>query len=163
MIASLPTINTALLTMQEDTPDFHKLSVTTIKFIESILSFDQRVFHQDLKSPFPSRQPLSMLSQMDDHLRRTRLHRQNMFLLILVLLISLSIDSQIYLYHTHDGLALEYYDCVLIQSLHYCRRPASPINLTRDHDSTPCELNGGLLHRFSDLYSQNINTSAILH
>ena len=148
--------------MQENTPDFEKLSVTIIKFIEPVVSFDQRVFHQDLTSPFPSHQHRSMLSQMDDHLTRTRLHRHTMFLLIL-LLISVSIDSHIYLYHTHDGLALEYYDCVLIQSIHYCRRPASPIHLTRDHDSTTCELNGGVLHRFSDLHSRHINSSVILH
>ena len=144
--------------MQEDTRDFDELSVTILKFIQSGAPFDLRVFHQDLPSLFPSPQRRSILSQMDDHSTRTRLHHHTMLLLIL-LLISVAIDSHIYLYHTHDGLALEYYDCVLIQSLHYCRRPASPINLTRDHDFTTCELNGGVLHRFSHLHSQHTSTA----
>ena len=73
------------------------------------------------------------------------------------------INPHIYLYHTHDGRQLEFYDCVLVQSLYYCRRPTLPVNLTRDHQPEFCQLNGGQLHRFSELKDKNINTSTILH
>ena len=73
------------------------------------------------------------------------------------------IDPHIYLYHTPDGLQLEFYDCVLFQSLYYCRRPTLPINLTRDHYPESCQINGGQLHTFSELRAKRINTSIILH
>ena len=99
-------------------------------------------------------------SHIDCHLTKMPLHR---YAIILLLLSSFSIDSYIYLYHTEDGMAIEHYDCVLLQSLYYCRRPATPINLSRDNDSASCELNGGRLHRFSELRAKHINTTVILH
>ena len=75
-----------------------------------------------------------------------------------------TVNSEIYLYKTNDAPSIEYYDCVLVQSsLLYCRRPKEPINLTRDNQSTKCELNGGRLHRFSELRSKNISVSTVLH
>ena len=74
------------------------------------------------------------------------------------------VNSEIYLHHTNDALAIESYDCVLAQSsLFYCRRPSEPIDLLRDNHTTECELNGGRLHHFSDLRSKNISVSAVLH
>ena len=57
-----------------------------------------------------------------------------------------------YLYNTNDGLDIEYYDCVRVQSsLFYCRRPRELINLNRDKNILSCIQNDGQLHRFSEL------------
>ena len=74
------------------------------------------------------------------------------------------VRSQIYLHNTNDGRSIEFYDCVLVQSLFYCRRPREPANLSRDNDTQSCELNRGKLHRFSEVFrATNINISIILH
>ena len=57
----------------------------------------------------------------------------------------------------NDGLDIELYDCVLAQSLFYCRRPKEPVHLTREND------NDGLLHEFSELESKQITVSTVLH
>ena len=75
----------------------------------------------------------------------------------------LSVDNSIYLYHTHDGTEIEFFDCVLVESLWYCRRPTKPMRLTRDEDISACVQNGGTAHRFSDLRSKGTNVSTILH
>ena len=79
------------------------------------------------------------------------------------IIIFIFVENKIYLYNTEDGLSLEYYDCVLLQSLHYCRRPHQPINLTRDKDLSSCEQNGGQFHQFSELKSNHVNITTILH
>ena len=74
------------------------------------------------------------------------------------------VHNKIYLDNTNDGLSIDYYDCALAQSLLYCRRPREPTDLSRDNDIESCELNGGKLHRFSQLIqTTNITTSMILH
>ena len=73
------------------------------------------------------------------------------------------VKSQISLYDTNDGIDIEFYDCVQIQSLFYCRRPKQPINLTRDNDTDECEHNDGQLHTFSELRSNNISVDILLH
>ena len=75
----------------------------------------------------------------------------------------LSVNNSIYLYHTHDGTDVEFFDCVQAESLWYCRRPTEPMRLTRDKDVSVCEQNGGIAHRFSDLRSKGTNVSTILH
>ena len=81
------------------------------------------------------------------------------FLLITLIFV----ENKIYLQETKDGLAVEFYDCVLVSPLYYCRRPEQPIDLIRENDTTSCHLNGGQLHRFSELHSKSINVSTILH
>ena len=82
-----------------------------------------------------------------------------------VLLVSVwLVKSEIYLHHTNDGLSIEYYDCVLVQSsLFYCRRPKEVTDLFRDNDTASCRDNGGGAHRFSELRSKNISVRTIQH
>ena len=71
--------------------------------------------------------------------------------------------SELYLFDTEDGLQVEYYDCFLVQSLSYCRRPDQPIDLIRDNQTSSCQQNGGQLHQFSELQSNKTMISTILH
>ena len=85
---------------------------------------------------------------------------------VIVLLISFVVArSEIHLHHTDDGLSIEQYDCVIVQSsLSYCRRPREAMDLTRgDNDIHSCVPNGGELHRFSDLRSKNISINTLQH
>jgi hypothetical protein len=75
----------------------------------------------------------------------------------------LSVDNTVYLSHTHDAIEVDFFDCVYAESLWYCRRPTEPLNLTRDQDTSACEENGGVVHRFSDLRSNGTSASTILH
>ena len=85
-------------------------------------------------------------------------------IIVTVLFISINlVENRIYLYNTNDALGIQHYDCVLAQSLLYCRRPKEPVNLTRDNDTQSCEQNGGQLHRFSELQVNNITVSTVLH
>jgi hypothetical protein len=79
------------------------------------------------------------------------------------LIIIVTVETRVYLYNTNDGLDIDYYDCVLAQSLFYCRRPRQTINLTRDNDTFSCEQNDGQLHRFSELRSNNVTVDTVLH
>ena len=77
---------------------------------------------------------------------------------VYILLITIVlVKNRIYLHSTNDGLDIELYDCVLAQSLFYCRRPKEPVHLTREND------NDGLLHEFSELESKQITVSTVLH
>ena len=69
----------------------------------------------------------------------------------LLLFTFISVENRIYLDNTNDGLDIESYDCFLLESLLYCRRPTESIHLTRDKDIQSCGENGGQLHRFSQL------------
>ena len=80
-----------------------------------------------------------------------------------LLITLISVENRIYLFNTNDGLDIEYYDCVLVSSLFYCRRPKEPIDLTRDNRTTDCQGNDGKRHRFSELQSNNTTVSPILH
>ena len=72
------------------------------------------------------------------------------------------VNSQIYLDNTNDGLDIESFDCVRLQSLEYCRRPQNPINLTRDNDTNTCTVAAGKVHRFSELRSKNISVDTLV-
>jgi hypothetical protein len=72
------------------------------------------------------------------------------------------VNSQIYLDDANDGLDIQVYDCVLLQSLDYCRRPKKLIDLTRDNDTDRCEQNGGQLHSFSELRSNNTSVDILV-
>jgi hypothetical protein len=81
-----------------------------------------------------------------------------------VLLIAfISVENRIYLYNTNDGIDTEYYDCVLLLSFFYCRRPREPIKLTRDNDTLSCGQNDGQMHRFNELRSNNVTVGTVLH
>jgi hypothetical protein len=83
---------------------------------------------------------------------------------VITIVITLScVKNKIYLQETKDGLEVKYYDCVLVQSLFYCRRPQQPIELSRDNDTTSCQHNGGQLWHFTELQSNNISVNTILH
>lgn len=71
-------------------------------------------------------------------------------------------QNQIYLYDTQDGLEIDYYDCRFVQSLDYCHRPRSPIDLIRDNDTLSCPQNNGTIYRFNELQLQRVNITAIL-
>ena len=89
-----------------------------------------------------------------------------MILIVRIALLHITVifvENKIYLHETKDGLGVEFYDCVLVHSLFYCRRPEQPFDLIRENDTTVCHNNGGLLHRFSQLHSKNITVSTILH
>ena len=81
----------------------------------------------------------------------------------LFLILWISVESELDPSDTEDGLQVEYYDCFLVQSLSYCRRPNQPIDLIRDNDTSSCQQNGGVLHQFSELQSNKTMISAILH
>ena len=83
--------------------------------------------------------------------------------MILFLIKLIVVENRIYVFETRDALAVEFYDCVLVQSLFYCRRPLQPIELSRDDDNTSCKSNGGQLRRFSELQLNNISVSTVLH
>ena len=88
----------------------------------------------------------------------------NLFTRVIVFFsIFLVAENNIYLYNTQDGLSVEYYDCVTVESLSYCRRPEEPINLTRDSDTLACQNNGGKLRHFPELKSTQDQLSEILH
>ena len=91
-------------------------------------------------------------------------HKMNLIGRISLLYITLiCVENKIYLQETKDALAVEFYDCVPVQSLFYCRRPHQPFDLIRENDTTACHDNGGRLHRFSELQSKNIDVSTVLH
>ena len=72
------------------------------------------------------------------------------------------INAEITLRQTQDGLQIEFYDCFLLHSLDYCRRPRKPIDLSRGNLRKECEQNGGQLHLFSELQSNNTTVSIVL-
>ena len=94
------------------------------------------------------------------HFSKTRMGTQVSVVIFLFTLFL--VKSEIYLDNTDDGLIIEFYDCVRVQSLDYCRRPEDPINLIRDNDNSSCEDNGGKLRHFSELQSKNITASTLL-
>ena len=106
-------------------------------------------------------------SDVVHHPRRTfALKRRLVFQMVLerllssLLIISL-IEASIYLYHTEDGAAVEYYDCIYLRSLLYCRRPDGPIDLFRENDTWRCH-HDGIRHSFESLSSSNISVTTIL-
>ena len=75
-----------------------------------------------------------------------------------------SIQTSIYLFDTHDGSSIDFYDCFFVDDLLYCRRPRDSINLTRTHVPLACDgRRAGIKHRFSHLQSNKINISTVLH
>lgn len=67
------------------------------------------------------------------------------------------------LYWTENGPSMEFYDCVTIASLSYCRRPSSPVDLVRESDPQSCQRNQGTPHWFSQLRTWKVNVSTLLH
>lgn len=84
--------------------------------------------------------------------------------ILLVSIIFIQVENQIYIFHSEDSLSTEYYDCLYVIPFHYCIRPKSPVELRRnDQIETFCVENGGKLHNFSALYQKNVSVSTIVH
>ena len=81
--------------------------------------------------------------------------------LVSMLMIISLIEASIYLYHTDDGSAVEYYDCIYLRSLLYCRRPDEPIDLLRENDTWRCH-HHGIPHAFESLLSNNHSSNTIV-
>ena len=125
--------------------------------------------HVSIKSTFNTDLSFSVFSptQSSPHyLKRSRFSTTKMVTQVSVgifLFTIFVVRSEIYLDNTEDGLNIQFYDCVRLQSLHYCRRPKDPINLKRDNDTHLCEKNDGRERRFSELRLNNISANTILH
>ena len=96
------------------------------------------------------------------HLWRGNHFRAKMIQLILLRNNLNSMKGQTSLQHTNDGLEIDFYDCVLLRSLDSCRRSRHPINWIREKDAEECQLDGGQLHTFSELRSENITVSTLI-
>ena len=87
-----------------------------------------------------------------------------LLLQLIVFCIILSVvELNISLYNTQDGESIEYYDCVMIRSLFYCRRPRWPIDLARDNNITECKKNGGIPYLMSQLRLDGVSISFAIH
>ena len=74
------------------------------------------------------------------------------------------IHTSIHLFHTQDGSPIEFYDCVFVYDLPYCRRPTAPVDLTRSHHPLSCDGRPtGIRRHFSQMRSANISISTVLH
>ena len=85
------------------------------------------------------------------------------FKVVAILCILPLFDGEIYVLNTFDSPAVEMYDCILHEGLHYCRRPIEPIVLNRTVDEIQCLHNDGSVHSFADLYQKNVSVSTVLH
>jgi hypothetical protein len=85
-----------------------------------------------------------------------------LLLYFFILLPLLSLQNAIYLFNTEDNDAVEYYDCVILDTVPYCRRPGSPMNLHRDNDTVKCHYNG-IPKTFEELRRQNKTSNEIIH
>ncbi|UJR20048.1 hypothetical protein I4U23_023182 [Adineta vaga] len=74
----------------------------------------------------------------------------------------LSDHNPVYLFNTEDNDNVEYYDCMLLNTVPYCRQPAIPLNLSRNHLNSSCYHQG--VHRtFAKLRNSSKNSREILH
>ena len=71
-------------------------------------------------------------------------------------------QSEIYLFNTEDNDAVEYYDCIILEPVPYCRRPGFPINLRRNNDTSNCH-HGGKRITFKELRDRNRTSNEIIH
>ncbi len=82
--------------------------------------------------------------------------------IILAFFILPFVDVTVYVYNTVDSPSVELYDCILHESLFYCRRPTEPMALNRSNSTTQCYHNGSV-HSFSRLRKNNVSISTVLH
>ena len=73
-----------------------------------------------------------------------------------------TLSRQIYLFNTEDNDGVEYYDCVTLDAIPYCRRPNSSIDLHRNNQASVCHYNGEI-RTFEELARQNRTPYEILH
>ncbi|CAF3018272.1 unnamed protein product [Rotaria socialis] len=81
---------------------------------------------------------------------------------IVILLILPIFHGKIYLFSTEDSSFADFYDCLNLRNVFYCRRPIEPIALKRDQSPWECH-NNGTRYSFTDLKNMNISISTILH
>jgi hypothetical protein len=74
----------------------------------------------------------------------------------------LSHQQGIYVFNTEDNDGIEYYDCVILDTIPYCRRPSSPINLHRDKETFVCRY-GGKIWTFETLRRGNRTSNQVIH
>jgi hypothetical protein len=74
----------------------------------------------------------------------------------------LSHQQGIYVFNTEDNDGIEYYDCVILDTIPYCRRPSLPINLHRDNEAFICRHNGKFW-TFEKLRRENYIWKDIIH
>ena len=79
-----------------------------------------------------------------------------------ILLPRLYAQFAIYLFNTEDNDGVEYYDCIRLENVPYCRRPGFPIDLRRDNDTVKC-YHKGTRRNFEDLRRQNKTSNEIIH
>lgn len=73
-----------------------------------------------------------------------------------------SLSKQIYLFNTGDNDAVEYYDCVVLDAIPYCRRPVSPVDLHRNNQTFVCYFNNKI-RTFEEMRRQNRTPYEIVH
>ena len=73
------------------------------------------------------------------------------------------IENKIYPFNSENGKSVEFYDCLIIESLSYCRHPEESQDLIRNSQIVSCEKNGGKMHLFLHLHSTNVTSNRILH
>jgi hypothetical protein len=71
-------------------------------------------------------------------------------------------QNGIYLFNTEDNDKVEYYDCVILEAVPYCRRPGFPINLRRNNVTFNCH-HKGIRKMFAELRRQNRTSNQIIH
>jgi hypothetical protein len=83
-------------------------------------------------------------------------------LYFLIALPFLSCQNGIYLFNTEDNDGVEYYDCIILETVPYCRRPGFPIDLRRDNGTFVCHHNG-IPWSFDELHRQNWTSNQVIH
>ena len=74
----------------------------------------------------------------------------------------LSHQQGIYVFNTEDNDGIEHYDCIILDTIPYCRRPSSPISLNRDNKTLICR-NNGKAWAFEKLQRENYKSNDIIH
>ena len=80
----------------------------------------------------------------------------------LILLPLSSMQNGIYLFNTEDNDNVEYYDCIIMDIVPYCRRPGFPVDLHRDNDTGQC-YNRGIKTTFKELRDRKKTSKQIIH
>jgi hypothetical protein len=80
---------------------------------------------------------------------------------LFIVLPFLSFQNAIYVFNTEDNDGVEYYDCIKLDRIPYCRRPVSPIDLRRNNPKTVCHSHGKS-KSFDDVYKKYSTAKKII-
>lgn len=64
------------------------------------------------------------------------------YVYIVIVFPRLSYQNTLYLFNTEDNDGVEYYDCIILDTIPYCRRPGFPVNLYRSNGIFNCSHKG---------------------